>query len=135
MICDDDLDRKIRSLFFKSFDVAKADEERDGSEDAEAGVNEPPQGWDATERAGYESEGKHSQAGDKAELENPLVADGVTQRTEEDYGEDEVGEGEPVGSVGEERVVDAVLVQRVVDANEPEGDPFREDCVRGGEGG
>ena len=57
---------------------------------------------------------------------DPLVADGVAQRAEEGYGEDQVGEGEPVGAVGEERVANAVIVQRLVDTDEPESDALPE---------
>ena len=101
------------------FDAVEADEEGDGSEDAEAAVDETPGEWDVTELAGDESEGDDGDAGDDAELDYPLVADGIAQRAEEGDGEDEVREGEPVCAVGEEGVAETGLLQSVVDLIDP----------------
>jgi hypothetical protein len=120
---------------FEGFDTAEAEEQGDGSEDAEATVDEPPEGWDAAQRAGDEGEGQDRNAGEDAELEHPLVADGIDQGAEEGDGEDEVGEGEPVGSVGEEGELDAVLVEGLMDPEEPLDDAFGQEGVTGGEAG
>ena len=104
------------------FDPVEADEKGDGSEDAEAAVDETPGEGDSSGLAGDEGEGNDRDAGDDAELEDPLVADRVAQGAEKGNGEDEVSEGQPVGSVGEEWVVDAVGMERDVNAIKPEGE-------------
>ena len=101
-------------------DAAEADEKGDGSEDAEAAVDETPGEGNASERAGDEGEGNDCDAGDDAELKDPLVADGVAQGAEEGNGEDKVREGQPVGSVGEERVVEAGVEESGVNPFKPE---------------
>ena len=55
----------------------EADEKGDGSDDAEAAVNETPGEWDATEWAGDEGKRDHGDAGDHAELEHPFVTDRI----------------------------------------------------------
>ena len=65
---------------FYPFETAyktQAGKKRDGSEGAETAVDQTPEQRDATERAGDQSEGNDRDAGDYAELKNPLVADGV----------------------------------------------------------
>lgn len=104
----------------QALDAVEADEKGDGSEDSEAAVDETPGEGNAAKRAGEEGEGNDSDAGDDAELENPLVADGVAQWAEEGDGEDKVREGQPVGSVGKEWVVDAVGVECRVNPVKPE---------------
>ena len=89
----------------QALDTIEADEKRNGSEDTEAAVDETPGEGNASDGTGDQGERNDRDAGDQAELENPLVADGVAQRAEEGNGKDKVREGEPVGSVGEERVV------------------------------
>jgi hypothetical protein len=72
---------------------AEGNEEWDASEEAEVGVDETPVDGDSTDWAGYEREEWDSSAGYEAELDDPLVADRITQRANERDGEDEVGEG------------------------------------------
>jgi len=62
---------------FQSLDAVETDEKWDGSEDSKAAVDETPGERNASDRAGDEGEGNDCDAGDDAELENPLVADGV----------------------------------------------------------
>lgn len=112
-------DNLLKAL--KMFYAVEADEKRDGSEDAEAAVDETPGEGNAADWAGDEGEGNDRDAGDDAELEDPLVADGVAQGAEEGDGEDKVREGQPVGSVGEEWVVHVVGLERRVNPVEPEG--------------
>jgi hypothetical protein len=108
---------------------AEADEERDSSKDAEAAVDETPERRDAAERSGDEGEGKDAGAGDYAELKHPFVADRVAQWAEEDDGQDEVGEGEPVGSISEEGVAKAGVAEGVVDSCDPKDDWVGKDRV------
>ena len=61
----------------QALDAVEADEKGDGSEDAEAAVDGTPEGWDAADWAGDEGEGNDGDARDYAELEHPLVADGI----------------------------------------------------------
>lgn len=114
-------------------DVVEADEEGDGSEDAEAGVDETPGERDAAHRAGDEGERKHADAGDDSELQDPFVADGVDEWADEGDCEDEVGEGQPVSAVGEEWCADAVVEQSLVDAVDPEDNALRQDRMGGEE--
>jgi hypothetical protein len=60
----------------QALDAIEADEKGDGSEDAEAAVDETPSERNAQDRAGDDGEGNDRDAGDDAELEDPLVADG-----------------------------------------------------------
>ena len=107
---------------FQVFDSVEADEKRDGPEDPEAAVDETPGQGDASELARDKGKRNDRDAGDDAELEDPLVADGITPRAEECDGEDQVREGQPVGSIGEKWVVDAVGVDRRVNPLKPECD-------------
>jgi hypothetical protein len=117
----------------------EADEEGDRSEDAEAAVDDTPDGRDAADWAGDEGERDDGCTSDYAELEHPFVADGIAQRAEERYGEDKVGEGEPVGSVGKERIVEIGVEEGGVNPCNPQGDGvrkkgigFEEGCQPGG---
>ena len=102
----------------------EADEERDDADDTEAAVDETPPGWNAAYWSGDEGQRNYTGTGDDAELEYPLVADGVNERTDEGDGDDEVGEGEPIGSVSHEWVGAVGVDDAVVNAAEP--------CVEGG---
>jgi hypothetical protein len=107
---------------FETVDETQTDEKRDGSEDAETAVNETPEQRDVTERAGDESEGNDRDAGDDAELKNPPVADGVAHGTDERDCKNKMGEGKPVGPIGEERVAKGVIVEGVMDSCNPKDD-------------
>ena len=98
----------------------EADEKRNASENSEAAVDKTPGEGDASDGTGDQGERNHRDAGDQAELEDPLVTDGVSQRTDEGNGEDKVGEAQPVGSVGEEWVSDAVVEECCVNLVKPE---------------
>lgn len=104
------------------FDSVEADEERDGPEDPEAAVDKTPGQGDASELARDKGEGNDRDAGDDTELEHPLVADGVAYGAEESNGKDKVREAQPVGSIGEKWVVDAVSVDCRVNLVKPECD-------------
>ena len=62
-------------------------------------------------------------------MHDPFVADGIAQGAEEGDGEDEVGEGEPVGSVGEERVVEVGVEDGGVNSCDPKDHRIGEDGV------
>jgi hypothetical protein len=113
----------------EALDAVEADEKGDGSEDAEAAVDGTPEGRDAAEGAGDEGERNDGDASDHAELEHPFVADGIAQRAEEGDGQDEVGEGEPVGSVGEERVVEVGVKESGVNSCDPKDDRVGKDGI------
>ena len=93
----------------QALDAIEADEKGDGSENAEAAVDEAPGQGDASDGAGDKGERNDRDAGDQAELEDPLVADRVAKGSDKGNSEDKVREGEPVGSVGEKWVSDAVV--------------------------
>jgi len=109
---------------FELADVVEADEERDDADHAEAAIDETPVRRYAADGSGDESKGDDTCAGYQAELEYPLIADGIYERTDESDGDDEVGEGEPIGAVGHERIRLVGVDDAVVNAAEP--------CVQGG---
>jgi len=117
-------------MAFKVFDAVETDEKGDGTEDAEAAVDETPGEGDASEWSGDEGQGNDCDAGDDAELKDPLVADGVAQGAEEGDGEDEVGEGQPVGSVGEEGVMEVGVEERGVNSCDPKSDGVGKNGIR-----
>ena len=104
---------------FEAVYKSQTGEKRDGSEDAETAVDQTPERRDATERPGDQSEWNDRDAGDYAELENPLVADGVAQWADERDCNNEMGEGEPVGSIGKQWVAKAVIAEGVMDFCNP----------------
>ena len=103
----------------ETVDETQTDEKRDGSEDAETAVNETPEQRDATERAGDESEGNDRDAGDYAELKHPSVAHWVSQWPEKGDGENEMGEGKPVGAIGEEGIAEAGIAEGIAHFRDP----------------
>ena len=119
---------------FETIYKGQTGEERQDSEDAETAVDQAPEQGDATERAGDQSEGNDRDAGDYAELKNPLVADGVAQRAEERDRKNKMGEGEPVGSIGEKWVAKAVIEEGVMDSCNPKDDLARKNRMGGEEG-
>ena len=92
-----------RRASFESLNQTPAEEKRDRAEDTEAAIDETPAEGDAADGAGDQREWNDAGAGDEAEGDDPLVAHGIDERADEEDGENEVGEGEPVGAVGEER--------------------------------
>lgn len=61
----------------QAFHAVEADEKWDDPKDSEAAVDETPGERNASEWPSDEGEWNDSDAGDYAELEHPLVADGV----------------------------------------------------------
>jgi hypothetical protein len=120
---------------FETVYKSQTGEKRDGSEDAETAVDQTPERRDATERPGDQSEWNDRDAGDYAELENPLVADGVAQWADERDCNNEMGEGEPVGSIGKEWVAKAVIAEGVMDFCNPKDDLVGKNRVGSEEGG
>ena len=104
------------------FDAIEADDKRDDSEDPEAAVDETPGQGDASELARDKGERNDCDAGDDAELEDPLVADGIAPGAEEGNGKDKVREAKPVGSIGEKWVVDVVGMECCVNPLKPQSD-------------
>jgi hypothetical protein len=100
-------------------DVAEADEEGDDADDAEATVDKAPPGRDSAERAGDQGEGQNAEAGDYAEYQYPLVANGIAERAEECDRDDDVGECQPVGAVGHEGVIAVGVYDAVMHATQP----------------
>jgi hypothetical protein len=119
---------------FETVYETQTGENWDGPEDAETAVDETPEQRDATERAGDQSEGNDSDAGDYAELKNPLVADGVAQGADERDCKNKMSEGEPVGSIGEEWIAKAVVVEGVMDSCNPKDDLVGNDRMGSEEG-
>jgi hypothetical protein len=104
---------------FDPTDVVETDEERDDADEPKAAVDETPVWRDVADGSGDESEGDDAGTGNNAELEYPLVADWVDEGTDERDGNDEVGESEPVRSIGHEAVGPVGLDDSIVNAAEP----------------
>jgi hypothetical protein len=88
---------------------AEANEQRDGSKYPETAIDESPDERNTADWPGDKGKEDNRDTGDDAELKHPLVADRVSQRPEEDNGEDEMSKGEPVGAVGEEGIAKASI--------------------------
>ena len=99
---------------------AKANDQRDRAKYTETAIDKPPENRNAANRPGDKGEEDNGDAGDDAELKHPLVAKRVSQGTEESNGEDEMGEGEPVGAVGEEGIAEAGIAEGATDLRDPE---------------
>ncbi len=104
---------------FEEVEVVAAEQEGESAGDRECGVDEAPKDGDAAERAGDEGEQKDAGAGDKTEVDDPLVADRIAIGAEEEDGEEEIGEREGVGAVGEERCSHGGCGKGEVNAEDP----------------
>jgi hypothetical protein len=104
---------------FDLADVVEAEEEGNDAEDAEAAVDETPIGRYTPDGSGDEGERDHPGARNDSELEDPFVADGINERADESNGDDEMGEGEPVGTVGHEWVGLVGVDYAIVDSAKP----------------
>lgn len=104
---------------FQNCCLAAHDPERDGTKDAEAAVDQTPVERDAAERAGYKGERQNAEAGYQAEGSDPLIAYGITPGTCKGDGYREVGEGEPVGPVGEKGIALPCIGEACVDPLQP----------------
>lgn len=102
--------------------VVPAEQKGKSAEDGKGGVDEAPEERDAADRAGDEGQEKDAGAADEAEVDDPLVADRVAIGAEEEDGEEEMGECEPIGAVGEEGGGDGGGGEGEMDAE----DPFKE---------
>lgn len=100
-------------------DPAADDEQAEAAEDAEATVDETPVEGDAAHRAGDERKQRDASAGEEPPGDDPAVADGVEVRADEGQSDDQVGEGEPVGAVGEEWVTRVGVGEGLFDEDEP----------------
>jgi hypothetical protein len=100
-------------------DSAVKYEEAEAAENAKATVDEAPIEGYAADGTGNEREQGDARAGDKSEGKEELIADRVDPRANEGNTDDEVREGEPVCSVGKERIVGVRISEREVDTVEP----------------
>lgn len=103
----------------------QTDEERDRTEDAEATVDKPPEKWDTPNWSRDEGERNHRDTGNDSELKNPFVADRIAQGPNEDDRQNKMGEGKPVGSIGQEGVSFACVLEGGVDSSDPSSDRVR----------
>lgn len=101
----------------------EAIEEGEGAEDAEGAIDETPVERDAADRAAEEGVGQNKEAGDQAGVEDPDVADRVNERTDEKAGDDDVGEGEPIGAVRVPWVAGIDVAEAITDGEEPLVEP------------
>src|SRR5262249_3338314 len=79
---------------------------------------------DAADGAAEEGVGEDEEAGGEAGVEAPDVADGVEEGADEEDGDDDVGEGEPIGAVGIPGVAGADVVEALADDEEPVVEAF-----------
>lgn len=89
------------------------------ADNAEAAIDEAPVERDAADGACDECEKEDAGRVDESPRDDPLVADGIEPWADEGDGDDDVGEGEPVGAVGEEWIAGVGVGEGVVDAEKP----------------
>jgi hypothetical protein len=102
-----------------AFDHVLAEPEGDDPENSKGAVDEAPGKGNASKGAHDEGEGDDEGTGDHAELDDPDIFDGVTEWADEKDGEDEMGEGEPIGSISDEGVVGINDIEGIADFEEP----------------
>lgn len=100
-------------------DGSPADQEWQSTEDAKATVDKTPRQRDATDLAGDESKRDDSDAGNQAERDDPLVANRIDVGTNECYGDGEMSEGKPIGSVSKEGIERVRVVECIVYTFDP----------------
>ena len=104
---------------FEIADVAEADEERHHPDYAEAAVDEAPVGRYSADRSSDEGERIDANACDYAELNDPFVADGVDERTNEGNGDDQMCESEPVSAICHEWIISIGLNDAIMYTAKP----------------
>ena len=89
------------------------------SENSETAVDKPPNDGQASNLARYESQRNDSCTGNEAESDNPLVPYRITVGSDEGHRDDKMSEGQPVGAVGQKRIVPVCAGEGVVDSGNP----------------
>lgn len=99
--------------------MTKYNEEWNRSEQSKAAVDQSPLKRNAANGASDEGEREHTGAGDQSKLNDPLIANWIDQRTKEGDSKDQMGEGQPIGSIGEEWRTTALVIEGLVDMTDP----------------
>ena len=107
------------------FGGAAGEEERDDADDAEGAIDQSPPDGDAADFTEDEGVRNDEEAGDDAEIDDPEVADGIAEWTDENDGDDEMAEGEPVGAVEHEWIAGVGVEDAGVDGLDPFADGGR----------
>ena len=94
-------------------------EKRDGTRYSEAAIDDPPAKWNAADRSSDEGERKNACAGDKAENDDPFVADWIEVGSDKRGSDDEMSKREPVSAVGKKRIALVGFGERIVNACNP----------------
>lgn len=96
-----------------------ADQKRHSAKDPKTAINEAPWKWNATELTCDKRERDDSGAGDQAEDDDPFVAYRIDIGTNKRNCDDDVSEGKPIRTVGEEGIKRVRVVKPFVDAFNP----------------
>ena len=81
--------------------VVATEQERNRAEDGERGVNAPPEHRNVADGPGDKGEQKDTNAAEKAEINDPAIADGIAVGANEENGKEDMCKSEPICAVGE----------------------------------
>ena len=104
---------------FKEHGVSANQQQWNDAEDAEATINQPPVKRNLSNRACDQRQRNHSKTRDDPERHDPGVTYRIAVRTDEGYRNDDVREGQPVCSIGDERILRVRLAQAFTDDRNP----------------
>jgi hypothetical protein len=88
----------------KLFNVSLADNQRNRAYDSEAAVDQTPVEGDTAYIAGDERQRHNTCARDQTESDHPFVPYWIPHRSDKSYRDDEMGKGQPVRSICDERI-------------------------------
>src|SRR5579863_8354163 len=108
-----------RSNLFHSEDMPPAEKQWNDAHRAKAAIDETPGKRNSAERPGNKRERNDSGTCDEAKGDDPFVPDRVDPRPNERHCNHEMGKGEPVRSVSNERVSGIRLGDSAVDFIDP----------------
>lgn len=94
------------------------------AEGSEGAVDEAPPDGDFADGSANESEGEDEDGGPDADMEDALVANGITVWEDEEEHDHEVREGEPIGAVSDEGVVGVGDIESFSYFKNPVGEAF-----------
>lgn len=98
---------------FQLLGVSEHNEKRNASENPERTIDQLPVERNTADGPGNERQREHRQAGHNTETDDPDVLHGVDERADESGGDDQMGEGQPICSVGEKRVIGVAVHHRI----------------------
>jgi hypothetical protein len=106
----------VARKFFRQVETA---EQRDGAQNSERTIEQPPLERDVPEVSANERERNHGAAGNKSTSKHPGIADRVAKRSDEKQRDDEMTEGQPVGAVANKWKSSVGFLETEKDEGEP----------------